>query len=353
MASLFKKPNSPFWQLRRKEDGKWLKESTGLRIDDPDETLEARTLRARAEAKEHQRAIVDHAGWDWVDHYLRSTGLRPKSITKYLTNWKWLSFFLAEMEIGVRDVRYQHSGEYIDWRVGRRKRTGKAAGRNTAIQEVKLLSSVLNEAVRRGLITANPMAGLRLKKTLAKKKPALTDEEIDACRKALTEQSKEQPETKWMEVAFDIALATGCRLRETRIPLQCVDLETTMPTLTFPAPKGGEENAFTIPLPSVLVPMFTEMKKEKREHTIAAFPFQPSRAWQHFFRRAGLSHLTFHCLRVTKVTRLRRQGVPREVAMRLVNHSDEMIHLLYDRHQVQDLAAFRDAGIGGHASATG
>ena len=76
-------------------------------------------------------------------------------------------------------------------------------------------------------------------------------------------------------------------------------------------------------------------------------PFQPSRKWGHFFKMLGLDHLCFHCSRVTKVTRLRREGVPREVAMRLVNHSSELIHLLYDRHRVDDLRAYSDAGSAG------
>lgn len=351
MASLFKKPNSPFWYLRRKVDGAWRKDSTGLRHDDPDETIEAQALRAEAEAKELRKEVVKNSGWNWVLQYLTSTGLNARSIAKYKTNWGWLHLWLVEEKIAIDDLRYQHSQEYIDWRVGRRKRTGKSAGRNTAIQEIKLLSSILNEAVRRGMIAANPLGRLKLKKTTPKRKPELTDDEVDLCRAALATQTKENPDSEWMETAFEIALATGCRLRETRIPMDCIDLRSKIQTLTFPAPKGGEEKAFTIPLPSSLVLMFERFVQEGRPHTIKAFPFQPSRAWQHFFRRVGLPHLTFHCLRVTKVTRLRREGVSREVAMRLVNHSDELIHLLYDRHRVQDLAEFRDAGIAGRAAA--
>jgi hypothetical protein len=94
------------------------------------------------------------------------------------------------------------------------------------------------------------------------------------------------------------------------------------------------------------------MKKEKRRtHTIASFPFQPSRCWQNFFQSVGIKGVSYHCLRVTKITQMRREGVPREVAMRLVNHSSELIHLLYDRHQVQDLAAFADSGTGGFSAA--
>jgi hypothetical protein len=46
---------------------------------------------------------------------------------------------------------------------------------------------------------------------------------------------------------------------------------------------------------------------------------------------------------ITYVNRLRRAGVPREAAMRLVNHSSELIHSIYQRERVEDVAQWRDA----------
>lgn len=77
------------------------------------------------------------------------------------------------------------------------------------------------------------------------------------------------------------------------------------------------------------------------------FPFQPSRCWQNLFQSVGIKGVSFHCLRLTKITLIRREGVPRKVAIRLVNHSSELIQFLYDRHQVQALVAFSDAGTAG------
>lgn len=351
MASLFKKPNSPFWYLKHKVDGKWKPASTGLRHDDPNETKAAAKLRAEAEAKELGEDIASEGDWDWVQDYLQSSGLAKRTIEKYVTNWGWLHLWLLESKLAPGDIRYEHSAAYIKWRVNRRKKSGKKAGRNTAIQEIKLLSSILNEAVPRRLITANPLVRMKLRPDKAKKKPDLTDDEVFICRKELTKQAKDDPETEWMLIAFEIALETGCRLRETCIPLDHVHLELPIPEMTFPSPKGGEDMAFTIPVPTNLVSLFQRMKDQGQKYTIEEFPFQPSRKWQKFFRDVGLKHLTFHCLRVTKVTRMRREGVPREVAMRLVNHSTELIHLLYDRHRVSDLAQYRDAGVAGRAAA--
>jgi hypothetical protein len=72
----------------------------------------------------------------------------------------------------------------------------------------------------------------------------MTDEEIRKIWIAL------QDKDEWMRDSFLIALHTGCRLRETIIPMNCIDLAGE--TITFPAPKGGEEKAFSIPMPKAL-----------------------------------------------------------------------------------------------------
>jgi hypothetical protein len=40
---------------------------------------------------------------------------------------------------------------------------------------------------------------------------------------------------------------------------------------------------------------------------------------------------------------LRRAGVSREASMRLVNHASELIHQIYQREKVEDVAHGRDA----------
>ena len=82
----------------------------------------------------------------------------------------------------------------------------------------------------------------------------MTDDEILEIQEAL----RDEPE--WMQVSFEIGLHTGCRLRETRIPLSCVDFRECK--ITFPNPKGGEDRAFSIPMPTVLVPLLEKLKAE-------------------------------------------------------------------------------------------
>ena len=337
MAYLYRKKRSPFWYVVFFDaQGKERHRSTGLRADDPNETSRAKALRAELEAKEHHREPgVGTESWDsWVPQFLERHCQTKKTHDRYLRAWSWVALWMQHERIhSARQLTYKRGVEYLDWRTTFKKRTGKAAGRNTAILELKILSLIMGEAVRFGHADANPLANLKLHRDKPAKKPEMTDEEVVLIGRALTE------EPEWMQVAFAIALHTGCRLGETRIPLDCVDFKENK--ITFPCPKGGEDRAFSIPMPSALKPLFEKLKARKQSHTLD-FPFIPSRRWQQFFIKLKMPHLCFHCLRVTYVNRLRRAGVPREAAMRLVNHASELVHKIYQREKVEDVAKWRD-----------
>jgi hypothetical protein len=219
--------------------------------------------------------------------------------------------------------------------------------RNTAILELKILSLIMGEAVRMGYADANPLTSIKIRRDKPAKKPELTDEDIAEIRHALLD------EPEWMQISFEISFNTACQLRETRIPLSqfqnldvaadvrrrtggkprelaslrrrlprsarvlkspplsCIDFRESK--ITFPSPKGGEERAFSIPMPTAIRPLLERLANEKRHYTVE-FPFQPSQRWQQFFMKVKKPHLCFHCLRVTFVNRLRRGGVPREIA---------------------------------------
>ena len=338
MAYLYRKDRSPFWYVVFIDaQGKEKHRSTGFRADDPNDTSKAKALRAELEAKEYHRAPGPTTeSWDtWVPQFLERHCKTEKTHERYLDAWKWLALWMQHERIqSPNQLTYKRGVEYVDWRTSFKKRTGKVVGRNTAIFELKTLSLIMGEAVRLGYTEANPLVHVKIHKDKAAKKPEITDEELVSIMRALPE------EPEWMRLAFTIALHTGCRLRETRIPLSCVDF--TENKITFPSPKGGEDRAFSVPMPTALRPLFEEMQRAKRPFTLD-FPFQPSRRWQQFFIKIKKPHLCFHCLRVTYVNRLRRAGVPREAAMRLVNHASDLVHQIYQREKVEDVAQWRDA----------
>ena len=203
---------------------------------------------------------------------------------------QWIAFWFQVRKLHLPlDITYRSVLGYIDWRTAYKKESGKTVGRNTAIFELKTLTMIIGEAVRLGHTEGNPLVSLTLRKDKAPKKPELADAEIVAIKAALAE------EPEWMQTAFKIALHTGCRLRETRIPMSCVDFAENK--ITFPSPKGGEARAFSIPMPTALRPLLEKIAKTKQKFTVE-FPFQPSRRWQQFFIKTKMPHLCFHCLRV-------------------------------------------------------
>ncbi len=338
MAYLYRKDRSPFWYVVYFDsDQKERHRSTGLRADDPGDTAKAKSLRAELEAKEHHRApMVETSSWDsWVPKFFERHCKTEKTLERYIDAWKWPSLWLQRRRIySPRQLTYKLGTEYVDWRTNFKKHSGKTVGKNTAIFETKILSMVMAEAVRLGLADANPLVSLKLAKDKPTKKPEICDEEIIKICTAL----KKEPE--WMQVSFAIALHTGCRLRETRIPIDCIDFKERK--MTFPTPKGGDKRAFSIPMPTALELLLRQITESRKDYTLD-FPFQPSRRWSQFFIKMKMTHLCFHCTRVTYISRLRRAGVPIQDAMRLVNHASELIHKVYQRETIVDVEKWRDA----------
>ena len=93
------------------------------------------------------------------------------------------------------------------------------------------------------------------------------------------------------------------------------------PVTCLKAERGGDKTAYNF--------ITTGSKWEK-----------PSKMWWRFFKQndeLNLPHLTFHCTRVTFITRGAKQGVPQSPMMKLVNHASEEIHRVYQRLVVADV----------------
>ena len=338
MASLHKRKQSPFFWLKHRDNkGNIRYRSTGLRYDTEEGRKQANELKHTVALKELQRGgQVQTEGWVWVQKALNPTFRTEASRQRTLCRWDFIESFLLEKGIHrPADVSPETISDYMEWRTTKMRRSGKTTARNTAIHEVRLLGRIMEYAVERKYVQTNPLGKIRLVKSPTKLKPALTDDEISTVRFAL----KTKPE--WMHTSFEISLATGCRLRETSIPLECINFDKG--TITFPSPKGGPEKAFTIPIPTTIRGLLESLRGRK---TTCDIPRMASKEFGRDFlhRELGMHHLCFHCLRVTKITRMMQEGVPISKAMRLVNHSNELIHRLYQRHSVDDLLEYRDSG---------
>ena len=341
MAYSYQKRGSPWFFIRFKDPtGKWRSKSTRYRIDNTLHRAKATAEAARIGVNE-KRA---NSGHDWVEDLIENHPVSPLTKVYYLNSWRHLVRFIIEKKISLQAFSANDCEIYLKWRQSLPRTSGGKAGRNQACQDLKILKWIHRQGRLLGKMDSVALLDYRIKRgPICRVKPVFSDNEIKITRKALAVEGV--PE--WMKVSFEIALATGCRLRETQIPLECVDLKNRV--LTFPTPKGGAGKSFSIPIPAAIEPMLAKMKAEGREITCIVPRTRASLCWRRLLDICGLKHHCFHSLRVTRVTRLRLSGCSQSVAMRLVNHSSTLVHELYQRHCVDDL---RDAvNLGQSASA--
>lgn len=336
MASLYKRARSPFWWIQFKDGaGRITRRSTKQKWAIPAETKKAELERARREVSELDRARGDSAQkWEaWVPAFLK---LHCDKLTfkSYELHWRTIRIFLRSREIIYpTQLTYRHCVDFVAWRIAGDKPAGvKPVVHNTALVALKVLRLVMKQAVRRGFCASNPAAAMGIRMEKCKVKPEITEQHLRVIHDSLA------GEPAWMLTAFTISLYTGCRIAETRIRMDCVDLERRK--IHFADPKGGKP--FTVPMRAELVPLFTRLAESGAEWTYDPQPM-PSLVWCKFFKRISLSQYSFHCLRVTFISRGARAGVDERAMRRLVNHASETIHAVYQRFTTDDLRAPLDA----------
>lgn len=345
MASLFKRDRSPYWWLkfRDKTTGLVVRRSTGLRFDDASETRKARELRRLREGEEDSVAReFEHMRWDkWVVPFLEHRhSASPKTLTRKLASWSYLSEYLRTNQIATPiHLTRQHCLDYVDWRTAERP-----ASINTVLLDLCYLGSIVQEAVRRQWVMANPCFRLGIARETPRQKAELSDSDIALIRQAIAEKHKNSTtatgkrNAEFLKASFEIAIAQGCRLFETHIDLDNIDTENM--EITFMA-KGRKR--YTAPLSPTLLPFIEQLQKRKQRFTYEP-PKMPSLLWWELFKdlRAKHPHLnraSFHSTRVTVISRLGRAGVPERVAMSLVNHSSTTVHRIYRRVEKSELSA--------------
>jgi hypothetical protein len=95
---------------------------------------------------------------------------------------------------------------------------------------------------------------------------------------------------------------------------------------------------FTTALHPNLKPLMKELRDADATHT-CHLPKMAGKDWFFLFRKAGVMGASFHCTRVTVITRMAREGVPIQQTMRYVNHSSRAVHAIYQKLRPEDLAA--------------
>lgn len=311
-------------------------ESSGIRTDDPRGKLAAYAYaREKSSSGVMHRQSRDISQWgNWVEDWLRMRfAFKARTLTSYLGAWKFLSLWLRENNVPTpRALTYQHAVAFVLWRETQVKKSGRTPGRNTALHNIKVLSRIMREAMRRGYAAGNPCFKLSEDVPAAPvpQKDEFTDDEIARIRAELQRRQGLGRPSEWMPIAFEISLFQSCRLSATQIPMERIDLERG--TIQFHE-KGDQW--FTVPLHPGLRPLLARLKAEGRAVTCTLGQFS-SRNFGRVLRAIGLKHC-FHCLRVTGITRMARAGVPEQQAMAYVHHGSWLVHKIYQRLKPADV----------------
>ncbi len=328
------------------EAGRWRQVATHFRLDDPlgfkkacrqGEQLAERWRRAGS-------ALVNEAFAFWVKPYLaRRYRKGTKTHTRYIAAWDNLGAFMQARRI-VRPAQwsYTHNGDYLDWRTAQVRNNGEHYTRNTAIFELKLLSLLMQEAGRRGLVMNNPCERMGIPRDPPKEKRELTDADLAKLRAFVEAKEAHLPlPARWQTISLEIAMHQGCRLMECGVPM--TDVNEAAGTITFRGKgRAGSARIFTTQLHPGLVPLMQRLRAAGATHT-CHMPKMAGKVWFFDFRAAGVHGASFHCLRVSVITRLARAGVPEQQTRRFVNHASKAVHSVYQKLRAEDLSACTQA----------
>jgi len=338
-VSVYQRARSPFWWIaywcpRRQ---KRVSEATPFRHDAPQSKRKALD-RANELSRE---AFADKGGkgkdrWElWVPEFLSQrypVATQKKTYDRMVGGWHQWQEFLRDRKIAVpRALTYQSVLDFVTWRSGQKKKSsGKIVSKNTALCDVRIMSVILREAMRREYAEGNPCDRIGINKDPPKEKQEMSDAEIDQIRTALPTRPA------WMQVCFEIAIHQGCRLHETSVPWDHIDFARD--TITFDAKgRNGRPHTFTTKLHPNLKPILARLKAGNPTSNFTCEPpVMAAKEWHFFLKEIGLPHLTFHGTRVTVITRLARAGVPIQQAMAYVGHASTAIHQIYQKLKAAD-----------------
>ena len=337
MAYLTKRDRSPFWHLRFRDldSGKWVRENLKLRVDDAKATAAA--LKIAAKKSKEEATVGPCKGdnfTDWVPAYIENHYRKTKTRQRSVHLWSNLSGWLLSQKIRhPRELRHDHAKEYMAWR----KNAG--ASHNTARAEVKFLSFLMKEAIRKRIAERNVLGGEIIAKVPPKEKTELDDNAIYAARVKFREVRHEE---RWCRVCFEILINLGCRFNEARIAKENIDFKNL--TILLKDSKRDDDDPrkfFTVPMSQMLADFLGKIEWYDG-YTLPVVVGGPdefrnnhaNRKFNRILKRA--CGATSHSCRVTFITRCHRAGLSESETMRLVNHTTDLVHRIYSKLNVED-----------------
>jgi integrase len=346
-GSLYKRDESRVWWMRyRDKDGTRRRESTLT-----EDWAEAqKVLRERLQARDNNslsalRRGQDLAFGEWADFYLENFSQPPFRAQKtHEVNQRALRHLRHMFEnTTLANLNADEIEHYLRQRLKQRVQVKARVGfvekgvlkATTVHQELRVLRRMLNVAVRKKFLSANPCAGVEF--------PARVDGLFRPHYMAWSEQQKiEFSAPEYLRNVIRIITETGLRIYKELTPMKKDQLDLENRTVWIPDSKTANGVA-EVPL--------TEIATEAFRHQLSlsgAGPYLFPNArnpdghqktfktvWHATLRRAGVRYFRIYDLRSTYATRLSAGGVADEWVTQLLRQGDAKVFKKYSQMKLQ------------------
>jgi hypothetical protein len=344
MASTYRRPETTYiWISYKGADGKRRRVNTGYRWENPGERNQAEKLAKLKTLQElKNKPINTSSDWDWIPGFIEQRWGHKKNGTLHLRHRYFFQFksFAHEKGIpGPSALRREHAAQYLDWRKER------GAGRNTAIAELKVIGTIMAEAVERGYASTNPLRKMGLQQEEQAHKVPWTPQQVEMAIAAAEEIER----FGWLHVALLLGRFQAIRIGQCRVPLSGVDLRRRIIHYPGSIVKGGK--GYSQPIDPDFYPILCEIVAHRTElgkSTLCDLPQLQSVYIRYFLdalahHDGGFSLLVHHGLRATWITQAALAGISETLAKRFVNHASSEVHAIYQRITAGDLMPMLDA----------
>ena len=345
-GGLYRRDESKVWWMRyRDKEGIRRREST-LTEDWGD----AQCLRERLQARDNNtlpalRRGQDLAFGEWADFYLENFSKPPFRARKtHEVNQRALKHLRKMFEnTKLAELNADDIEMYLRGRLSQRVRVKARDGfveksvltATTVHQELRVLRRMLNVAVRKKFLFANPCAGVEF--------PARVDGLFRPHYVAWSEQQKiEFSPPGYLRNVIRIVTETGLRIYKELTPMKKEQLDLENRTIWIPdskSPNGVAE----VPLTEIAVEAFRSQLAISGQSDYL-FPSDENAegyqktfktVWHVTLRRAGVRYFRIYDLRSTYATRLSAGGVADEWVTQLLRQGDAKVFKKYSQMKLQ------------------
>jgi site-specific recombinase XerD len=190
----------------------------------------------------------------------------------------------------------------------------------------------MQEAIRRDYADRNPLVSARIRREQPKAKPYLSPTEISLIREHL----KKKP--LWMQTVLEICAHIGCRFNESSFSKNQVDFDKDLIWMTdSKRDETDPRKTYAVPLPESLK-AYLQKLFEQQDFTVKPLSGEQNRLFNKELKKV-CPGATSHSLRLSFITRCHIAGISEHQAMRLVNHSNSLVHQIYSKLNIEDVRA--------------